>query len=174
MRHQLDTPDAAAALQRAARAVREAPNPQAALAAIGAEMDRLIGSVMFTFLRFDMERFEMERMYCTQSERYPIGARKPMRSGPWAQRVIDEGAVFIAADAEALRATFADHLALAQMGCSASMCVPVRYLGRTLGTMNLNGVAGTYDEAAATLAQPFATLAVPALLVRGVITEPAA
>ena len=44
------------------------------------------------------------------------------------------------------------------------MCVPVRHLGRTLGTMNLNGDAGRYGEREAALAQPFAALAVPSFL----------
>jgi GAF domain-containing protein len=151
-------------VEAAARAVREEADPAAGLRAIGAAMDRLIGSRMFTFLRFDFERFEMERLYCTQPERYPIGARKPMRRGPWGECLIDRGAVFIARGADEMRATFGDYAALAELGCTSSMCVPVRFAGRTLGTMNLNGDEGRYGEREAALAQPFATLAVPALL----------
>ena len=152
------------ALERCAREVREQSDPRAALQAIGDAMDRLIGSRMFTFLRFDFERFEMERLYCTQPARYPVGARKPMREGPWSQRVVDGGTVFIADGDEEMRATFGDYAALAEMGCTASMCVPVRFRGKTLGTMNLNGDEGRYAEREAALAQPFATLAVPAYL----------
>jgi GAF domain-containing protein len=151
-------------LERSARAVREEPNPLDALHAIGEAMDRLIGSRMFTFLRFDLAAFEMERLYCTQPERYPIGARKPMRHGRWSQCVVDAGTVFIANGDAEMRATFGDYAALAELGCTASMCVPVRHRGRTLGTMNLNGEEGRYGEREAELAQPFATLAVPAYL----------
>lgn len=151
-------------LEACARAVRESTDPIEALRTIGDSMDRLIGSRMFTFLRFDFERFEMERLYCTRPERYPVGARKPMRHGRWSQCVVDDGAVFIANGDAEMRATFGDYAALAEMGCSASMCVPVRYRGRTLGTMNLNGDEGRYGEAEAALAQPFATLAIPAYL----------
>ena len=154
-------------LERCARAVAEHADPVDGLRAIGEAMDRLIGSRMFTFLRFDFERFEMERLYCTQPERYPIGARKPMRHGRWSQCVVDTGSVFIANGEEEMRATFGDYAALAEMGCTASMCVPVRYLGRTLGTMNLNGDEDRYGEREAALAQPFATLAVPAYLTIG-------
>ncbi|MCC6533151.1 MAG: GAF domain-containing protein [Burkholderiales bacterium] len=155
------------ALDACAAAVREQHDPRAALRAIGAAMDRLIGSRMFTFLRFDFDRFEMERLYCTQPQRYPIGARKPMRHGPWSQCVIDRGASFIANGAHEMRATFGDHRALAELGCFASLCVPVRHMGRTLGTMNLNGDEGRYGVAQAAAAQPFATLAVPAYLTIG-------
>ena len=155
-----------AELDSAARAVREQSDPVGALRIIGDAMDRLIGSRMFTFLRFDFERFEMERLFCTRPDRYPIGARKPMRSGPWSECVVDRGAVFIASGAGEMRATFGDYAALAELGCSASMCVPVRHRGRTLGTMNLNGDEGRYGEREAALAQPFSTLAVPAFLVR--------
>jgi GAF domain-containing protein len=154
-------------LDACASAVREQMDPAAALRVIGEALDRLIGSRMFTFLRFDFDRFEMERLHCTQPERYPIGARKPMRHGPWSQCVVERGSVFIASGDQEMRATFGDYAALSQMGCTASMCVPVRHRGRTLGTMNLNGDEGRYGEREAALAQPFATLAVPAYLTIG-------
>jgi hypothetical protein len=151
-------------LDAVACAVREDAESARVLQMIGAAMDRLIGSRMFTFLRFDLERFEMERLHCTRPDRYPVGARKPMRRGPWAECVIERGAVFIANGVDEMRATFGDYAALAELGCTATMCVPVRYQGRTLGTMNLNGEEGGYNEYVATLALPFATLAVPAYL----------
>lgn len=154
-------------LDAAARAVREQPDAAGALSVIGAAVDRLIGSRMFTFLRFDFQRFEMERLHCTRPDRYPIGARKPMRRGRWSECVVDRGAVFIASGAHAMRATFGDYAALAELGCASTMCVPVRHLGRTLGTMNLSGDEGRYSEREAALAQPFATLAVPAFLAIG-------
>ena len=76
--------------------------------------------------------------------------------------------MFIANGDREMRATFGDYASLAEMGCTASMCVPVRHRGRTLGTMNLNGDEGRYGEREAALAQPFATLAVPAYLAAGV------
>jgi len=156
--------DAWTELGAAARAVREQADPAGALRAIGDAMERLVGARMFTFLRFDFARFEMERLHCTLPERYPVGARKPMRRGPWGECLIDRGEVFIARGAEEMRATFGDHAALAAIGCTSSMCVPVRHLGRTLGSMNLNGDEGRYGEREAALAQPFATLAVPSFL----------
>lgn len=156
-----------AELDAVARAVREDADPADALRVIGEAMDRLIGSRMFTFLRFDIGRFEMERLYCTLPERYPIGARKPMRRGRWSECLIDRGVVFIASGEDEMRATFGDYAALAEIGCNSTMCVPVRHRGRTLGTMNLNGDAGRYGEREAALAQPFATLAVPAFLAIG-------
>lgn len=158
-------------LQSCATAVREQSDPAESLRTIGAAMDRLIGSRMFTFLRFDLERFEMERLYCTQPERYPIGARKPMRHGAWSRCVVDRGTVFIASGDREMRETFGDYASLAELGCTATMCVPVRHRGRTLGTMNLNGDEGRYGEREAELAQPFAALAVPAYLVTS-ITRP--
>ena len=156
-----------AELAAVADAVREQPDPAAALRAIGAAMDRLIGSRMFTFLRFDEARFEMERLHCSRTDLYPVGARKPMRRGPWHESLVGRGEVFIASGEQQMRATFGDHAALAAMGCTASMCVPVRNAGRTLGSMNLNGDEGRYGEREAALAQPFATLAVPAFLALG-------
>lgn len=153
-----------AELQITARASREAPNPVEAFRAIGESMDRLIGSRMFTFLRFDEARFDMERLYCTLPERYPVGARKPMRHGRWSECLLAQGRVFIASGPEEMRATFGDFTQLAEIGCTSTMCVPVRHAGRTLGSMNLNGDAGRYGEREAAAAEPFAALAVPAFL----------
>jgi transcriptional regulator with GAF, ATPase, and Fis domain len=151
-------------LTRCAQAVREQTHPVDALRTIGEAMDRLIGSRMFTFLRFDLQRFEMERLYCTRPEHYPIGARKPMRHGRWSECVLERGTVFVANGDEEMRETFGDYARLAEMGCTASMCVPVRYMGRTVGTMNLNGNEGRYGQREAALAELFATLAIPAYL----------
>ncbi len=149
-------------LDAAARAVREEADALAALNIIGEAMDRLIGSRMLTFLRFDLERFDMERLYCTVPARYPIGARKAMRRGRWFERVVEQGEVFIASGADEMRDTFGDYAMLAELGCASTMCVPVRHRGSTLGTMNLSGEEGHYGERQAVLAQPFATLSVPA------------
>ena len=161
------TMDAWSELETCARVAREDADPLALLRAIGESMDRLIGSRMLTFLRFDLDRFDMDRIYCTLPERYPIGARKAMRRGRWSECVVERGVVFIASGEAEMRATFGDHAALAALGIGSTMCVPVRHRGRTLGTMNLNGDEGRYGEREAALAQPFATLAIPAYLEGG-------
>ena len=154
-------------LERGARAVREEQDPTAALAIIGGSMDRLIGSRMFTFLRFDYVTFEMERLHCTQPKSYPVGVKKPMRRGRWFEALAERGEVFIVSGTKEMRATFGDFPALAALGVTATMCVPVRHRGKTLGTMNLNGDEGRYGPGPAALAQPFASLAVPAFLTIG-------
>jgi hypothetical protein len=65
---------------------------------------------------------------------------------------------------EGMRATFGDCAALAEFGCTSRMCVPVRRAGRRLGSMNFDGDEGRHTALTAALAQPFATLAVPAFL----------
>ena len=151
-------------LDAAALAVREQTDALGALTAIGAAMDRLIGSRMLTFLHFDLPRFDMVRLYCTLPERYAIGAHKQMRRGRWYDCLVERGMPFIASGDDEMRATFGDHAELAAIGVTSTLCTPVRYLGRTLGTMNLNGAAGRYGEREAQLAQPFATLAAPIFL----------
>jgi hypothetical protein len=157
-------PEALQELGRAVRAVREESDPAVALKVIGEGMDRLIGSTMFTFLRFDYAAFTMERLHGTQPGVYGKGFSKPMRRGRWYETLVDRGEVFFASGAKEMGETFGDYASLAAMGVTSTMCVPVRHAGRTLGTMNLNGEAGRYGPAQAALALPFATLAVPAYL----------
>ena len=155
---------AQAEFDRAVRAVREEVDPYSALGVIGDGMDRLIGSRMFTFLRFDYGAFTMERLHGTQPGTYPRGSSKAMRRGHWYETLVDRGEVFIAAGEKEMGETFGDFASLKALGVTSTMCVPVRYLGKTLGTMNLNGDEGRYGPDAAALALPFATLAVPAFL----------
>jgi transcriptional regulator with GAF, ATPase, and Fis domain len=151
-------------LESVARAVREESDPARSLRVIGEAMNRLIGSRMFTFLRFDDARFEMQRLHCTQPVRYPIGEWKPMRRDAWYESVAERGDAFLVRGHEQMRATFGARSGLFELGCTGSMCVPVRHAGRTLGTMNLNGDETCYNAQSAGIAGPFATLAVPAFL----------
>jgi GAF domain-containing protein len=78
--------------------------------------------------------------------------------------VLDRGEVFIAPDADGVRAAFSDHALLFQMGISAIMNVPIRFRGRVLGTMNLSHEAGHFTSDMIAPGRILAALLVPMLL----------
>ena len=80
------------------------------------------------------------------------------------KRVYETGEPWIGRDAEDIRWAFPDHALILSLGCESAMNLPVRWQGRTLGTLNLLHRAGWYDEADAATGRIFAALAVPALL----------
>jgi GAF domain-containing protein len=86
--------------------------------------------------------------------------------------VLDRGEVFIAADAEGVRAAFSDHALLSQMGISAIMNIPIRFRRRVLGTMNLSHEAGHFTSDMIGPARVLAALLVPLLLERASADDP--
>ena len=81
--------------------------------------------------------------------------------------MLDRGEVFIAADAEGVRAAFSDHALLSRLGISAIMNIPIRLRGRVLGTMNLSHEAGHFTPDMIEPGRILAGLLVPLLLADG-------
>jgi hypothetical protein len=59
---------------------------------------------------------------------------------------------------------FSDHELIVSLGCESVLNMPVRWRGRTLGSLNLLHEAGWYGEDDAVACLPFAQLTLPALL----------
>ena len=78
--------------------------------------------------------------------------------------MLDRGEVFIAADADGVRAAFSDHALLLQLGIGAIMNIPIRFRGQVLGTMNLSHEAGHFTSGMIAPGRILAALLVPLLL----------
>lgn len=148
-------------------AVLRAPGqPHAIFPVFDGALARAIGHKLFTVLLYLPATRDRERLYTSNAQAYPLGGRKPRRPGPWGDMLFDRGEAFIGRGADDFRAHFPDHALLASLGCDSMLNVPVRYDGRTLGTLNLSHEAGWYDETDAKIGLVFAALMVPALLAR--------
>jgi len=137
---------------------------QAAFTAVDELARGTIGHRLFTVMRYLPDTVEVERLYSSNSSKYPPGGRKPKQGTPWGDVVLDRGEVFIAPDADGVRAAFSDHALLFQMGISAIMNVPIRFRGRVLGTMNLSHEAGHFTSDMIAPGRILAALLVPMLL----------
>src|ERR1051325_7544906 len=142
MKHALTSDDIASAMETAA----SSGDADAAYRAVDEMAQRAIGQVLCTVMRYLPEAVEVERLYSSNPSKYPPGGRKPKQGTPWGDVVLDRGEVFIAADADGVRAAFSDHALLSQLGITAIMNVPIRFRGRVLGTMNLSHEAGHFTS----------------------------
>lgn len=106
----------------------------------------LIGHRLFTVMQFNPETMEVRRCYTSNPEEYPTGGRKEKRDTAWGRHVLEQGRFFIGSDADDIRANFDDHEVIARLGLESVLNVPIRFLGRTIGTMNLLDVAGYYRD----------------------------
>ena len=136
----------------------------AAYAVVDDLAQRTIGHRLFTVMRYLRETVEVERLYSSNPADYPPGGRKPKQGTPWGDQVLDRGEVFLAADAEGVRAAFTDHALLARLGVGAILNVPIRFRGRVLGTMNLSHAAGHFSADMIGPGRVLAGLLVPLLL----------
>lgn len=155
------TLDDLAALAQRFAAERE---PARFYAAVDALVQEVIGHRLFTLMRVDAARAEVERVYSSNVSAYPVGGRKQKRGTPWSRAVLDRGEVFVARTPEEVREAFADYALIESLGVGSIMNVPIGWAGRRIGTMNVSHKAGWFtlqDEVAGLLIAPFL---VPTLL----------
>jgi GAF domain-containing protein len=139
-------------------------DPSALFAAADALVGRTIGHKLFTVMRVHEKAQEVERLYTSNPEAYPVGGRKPKADTPWGRVVLTEGRVFVARTPDEVRRAFADHELIASLGIGSIMNVPISVAGRRLGTMNVSHDAGWFTDEDALKGRVIAALLAPALL----------
>jgi len=125
---------------------------------------QVIGFRLFTVMRLHEATQEVERLYSSQPEAYPVNGRKPKQGTPWGAQVLDRGEIFIANSPDEVRAAFSDDELIFSLGIGAIMNVPVRFRGRSLGTMNICSDAGWFADADRATGRLLASLLAPPLL----------
>ena len=141
-----------------------AREPEAIFRAVEALAQRAIGFRLFTIMRLHAGSQEVERLYSSDPAAYPVSGRKPKQGTPWGEQVLDRGEIFIANSPNEVRAAFADHELIFSLGIGAIMNVPIRFQGRSLGTMNICSEAGWFSDSDRAPGRLLATLLAPPLL----------
>jgi GAF domain-containing protein len=148
-----------------ARTTANAAERDATFRAVEKLAGQVIGFHLFTVMRLHTETQEVERLYSSLPQAYPVSGRKPKQGTPWGTQVLDRGEIFIANSPDEVRAAFADHELIFSLGIGAIMNVPVRFRGCSLGTMNICSDAGWFADADHAPGRLLASLLVPPLLV---------
>ncbi|WZB72788.1 GAF domain-containing protein [Achromobacter xylosoxidans] len=147
-----------------ARVLAGGSQPQAGLRQLDAALARDLGHRLFTVLALDWTRGLSVRHYSSAPLAYPPGGAKPIvPGGEFHARVIEAGEPRFCADADAIRAAFPDHELILSLGCESAVNVPVRWNGRTLGSLNLLHEAGWYGEDMLPVLRVYGAMAVPLL-----------
>src|ERR1700693_1354834 len=76
--------------------VASAPAPDAVFRAVEALAQRTIGHRLFTVMRLHAASAEVERLYSSRPEAYPVSGRKPKQGTAWGEQVLDRGEIFVA------------------------------------------------------------------------------
>ena len=147
-----------------ARVLAGGSQPQAGLRQLDVALARDLGHRLFTVLALDWTRGLSVRHYSSAPLAYPPGGAKPIvPGGEFHARVIEAGEPRFCADADAIRAAFPDHELILSLGCESAVNVPVRWNGRTLGSLNLLHEAGWYGEDMLPVLRVYGAMAVPLL-----------
>ncbi|ADP18736.1 hypothetical protein AXYL_05436 [Achromobacter xylosoxidans A8] len=136
--------------------------PESGLNALGAALQERIGYRLFTVLVLDWNAGLSRRCFSTQPTAYPAGGSKPIREdSEFYAAVVLQGEPRLCMDRDDCARAFPDHELIASLGCESAVNVPVRWNGRTLGSLNLLHQAGWYRrEMYAELAW-YSALAIP-------------
>lgn len=163
-------------LQALAAAHREPDRDSAIHAvfkAVDAALQEALGFKLFTILLYDEAITESIRVYANLAGDYPLGGRKKIVSQRWGDQVVRDGVPFIGNTADDLREVFSDHALIASLGCESVLNMPVRWAGKTVGSLNLLHEANWYKDVDLAAVAVIAQLVAPALMTVPVPKDPA-
>jgi len=141
-------------------AVRDGSPAHVVFARLHDALARVVGFKVLTVLKLDPTSLRSVRLFSSEAS-YPTGGTKQHVRSAWSEAVLDRGAIYVAHDLAALRATFPDSAAIEATGCGSIVAAPIICKGAVVGTMNLWHQDGYYDDAKASLTVPFAYAIAP-------------
>jgi GAF domain-containing protein len=140
-------------------------SPAVAYRAVDEALAGLLGHRLFTILVRREGGEEVERVYSSRPDAYPVQGRKRMGPTPWGELVLVRKQTFLGPDVAAIRWAFPDHELIESLGLGSVINVSAQQGGEVLGTLNLLDREGAYtspDQVA--LARVFTPFLIPALL----------
>ena len=141
-----------------AEALRAPEQPHTICRALEGLTGEVIGHRLFTVMRFDSGRSEVQRIHTSLPAVYPTGGRKQKKATAWADQVLGEMRVFRGMGPADIVAAFDDHATILGLGLGSVLNIPIVFEGRCVGTMNLLHQAGWYrpeDERLGLMVAPF-------------------
>lgn len=139
--------------------------PARSLEALDKALAATIGHKIFTVLMVNLDKGENQRYYTNQPTSYPTGGAKPIvKTNDFYRQIIVAGQPRICYNYEDMKRAFFDHELIHSLGCESAVNVPIRWSGKTVGSLNLCHEAGWYSSDDLPTLSVFAEMAIPALL----------
>jgi hypothetical protein len=111
---------------------------------LGVQAQRRFGWKLFTAMRYLPASREVQRVYTSDPQAYPLSGRKTKRDTAWSRQVLERGEPYFANDEAGIRAAFDDAERILALGLGAVINVPVHSGPRVVGTLNFLREAGGY------------------------------
>lgn len=124
----------------------------------------LLDSIPFTVLAFDGRRALLTSLHSNRVDVGPAGGAKRVTDSTWVTQVRRRGSFYLASSKEQLQPVFSEHETLCAIGCESLLNIPMCNQGRAVGSLNVLGAAGRFDDFNAAVARILTRLALPYLL----------
>jgi len=141
-----------------------AASPAALFVAINDVARRRLDASLVTTMRHHQAESQVERLYSSNTDAYPVGGRKTKRDTAWARRVLVEHRVVVNAGDDALREAFDDHATIFGLGIHSIVNVPLVAEGTCVGTLNISRAKADWSMDDVALARALGLAALGAVL----------
>jgi GAF domain-containing protein len=112
-------------------------SPDALFAAIAQVAAQRVGAGLVTVMRHHAAEQEVERLYSSNTQAYPVGGRKVKQDSDWSRHVLAEHRVLVSAGDDAIRKHYNDHAIIFGLGLHSCVNVPLVSHGKCIGTLNV-------------------------------------
>jgi GAF domain-containing protein len=141
-----------------------AQSPGALFKAIETVAARRVGAGLVTVMRHHAAEREVERLYSSNLQAYPVGGRKTKRDTGWSRKVLAEHQVLVSAGDDGIRESFEDHAIIFGLGLHSCVNVPLVSEGQCIGTLNVLRARPDWSDADVAVARGLGLVALAGVL----------
>ena len=139
-------------------------SPDALFKAVEQVAARRVGAGLVTVMRHHAAEREVERLYSSNRDAYPVGGRKQKRDTGWSRKVLAEHRVLLSAGDHGIRDAFEDHAIIFGLGLHSCVNVPLVSEGQCVGTLNVLRSQADWNEDEVALARALGLAALAGVL----------
>jgi GAF domain-containing protein len=123
-----------------------ATSPNTLFEAIADVATRSVNAGLVTVMRHDAAASTVERLYSSNPQAYPVGAKKAKRDTAWGREVLTEHRLLVSAGDAALAKSFDDHATIIGLGLHSCVNVPLVSESKCVGTLNVCAVRSDWTD----------------------------
>ena len=139
-------------------------SPDALFNAVDQVAARRVNAGLVTVMRHHAAEQQVERLYSSNPQAYPVGGRKQKRDTGWSRKVLAEHQVLLSAGDDGIRESFEDHAIIFGLGLHSCVNVPLVSRGQCVGTLNVLRAQADWAEDEVALARALGLAALAGVL----------
>lgn len=105
-----------------------------------------IGHKLFTILKYDHNKFMLERMFTNKPIEYPTKGMKKLKKSLWQKCVFEDGNIYIGYNSEDIKNSFPDYELIFKLECKSVMNIPIVNNNFIKGSINILHKENWYNQ----------------------------